>query len=139
MGKLTGNPWSAVFISYTLHHLLDAVPHYNPKNVKGHLENGIKKLDKKDVALKSIEPAIGILVTLYLIFSNMTDIRVPMILGSIFGWLPDLFVFLNWKFKNKITRIIVKIEKRFHKHTTFWPGILPQIAIVVIAILILLR
>lgn len=139
IGKLSGNLWIAAILSYALHHLLDSIPHYNPKNIAGHLSGNMKNLDKKDIALKSIEPVISILITLHFIFINQTNLIAPMVIGAIFSFLPDLFVFLNWKFKNKVLGSLVKVEKHFHRHTTFWPGILPQAIIVVVAIFILLQ
>ena len=138
MGKATGNFWVAAVLSFVFHHVLDSIPHYNPKPVKGFLEGHIKGSDKHELVLKSLEPALAIIVTLYLITLNRSDLRIPMIVGAIFGWLPDLFVFLDWKFNNRFAKFFSRIEKRFHRHTTFLPGTISQILISLIAILILL-
>ena len=139
IGKLTGNWWSAILLSYAFHHIFDSIPHYNPQPVKGYLEGHLGGADKRDLILKSLEPALGIAATLYLIFSNPLDLRSSMVLGAVFGWLPDLFVFLEWKFKKRFARFFTRIEKHFHQHTSFLPGMLSQIFIMALAIFVLIN
>ncbi|HEY4506742.1 MAG TPA: hypothetical protein VJH71_01075 [Candidatus Paceibacterota bacterium] len=139
LGKLTGNWLGATVLSYALHHLLDSIPHFNPSPVKGYLEGHIKGADIRDLFLKSLEPVLAIIGTLYLIFWNPSEIRIYMIFGAIFSWLPDLFVFIDWKFNKPWVKFFTKIEKRFHRHTRFLPGVISQILISALALFILLK
>lgn len=139
IGKVTGNLWVAAIISFAFHHVLDFIPHYTPKPVKGYLQNGLRSAYKQDLILKSIEPAIGILVTLYLIFYNQQELRTSMIIGAFFGWLPDMLVLLDWKFKIGSNGFYRRIEKRFHHHATLLHGTWIQVLIVGLAIFILVK
>jgi len=136
IGKATGNLFLAIPLAFVSHFLLDAIPHYNPKQVKSYLEKGLRGVDKKDLLLKSIEPLIGISIVGYAIYMQ-SELALVMSLGALFGWLPDLFVFLEWKF-NGNSGIIRKIETYYHKHTkSFFFGVVPQILISVLALLYL--
>ena len=102
IGKITGNLWISIPISLLSHYLLDIIPHYNPKPIKGYLEKGLLKSDKKDLLIKSLEPLMGILVVGYSAFYLNRDIFWIMILSAFFAWSPDLIVFLRWRYKINI-------------------------------------
>ena len=105
IGKATGNPWIAGVLSFIFHHVLDSIPHYNPRPIKGFMEDGLKGSDRRDLVLKSLEPVLAIIITLYLIALNRSDLRTPMVVGAFFGWLPDLFVFFGLEIQKQICKI----------------------------------
>ena len=135
IGKGTGNIYSAALLGFAAHYLLDSIPHYNHKPVKGYHEHGLMAAHQKDILLKSIEPIIGVVLTFYIIFANPIEIRPPIVVGAFFGWLPDLLVFLDWKFGMGRNSPLRRIERKWHHHTDFVKGLVPQ---VILAALILL-
>lgn len=135
IGKLTGNLWISIPIALLSHYLLDIIPHYNPKPVKGYQEGGFLKSDKKDLMVKSLEPLMGILVVLYSAFYLNRNIFWIMILSAFFAWLPDLIIFLRWRYGVNIPLPLVgKIERDWHRHTSFLTGTLIQIFIFLISL-----
>ena len=47
---------------------------------------------------KSIEPLLGLFAGIYLMPRNPLELRLAILVGGLFGWLPDLLVFLDWKY-----------------------------------------
>lgn len=138
IGKLTGNVYLTIPLAFLTHYFLDAIPHHNQKPVKNYKELGFKGADKVDLLIKSSEPLAGLLVTAYLIFGYNQSALATMVLGAFFGWLPDLLVFLRWKYGVRLPYLIVKFETTLHRHTTFKKGILSQIIVGGTAIYILI-
>lgn len=136
VGKATGNLWLTILIAFVSHYVLDAIPHYSPKPVKGYLENGWRGASKKDIIFKSVEPVIGLLIICYAIFGfNSEDVWL-MVVGALFGWLPDFLVFLKWKYNIKLLpAFLIKIEEDWHSHTNSSPGMMLQIIIFFLAVL----
>ncbi len=137
IGKVTGNIYLAAPLAVVSHYALDFIPHYNPKPVKGYLEKGYTGADKLDLVLKALEPAIGLAAGIFLVVANPPELRLPIFIGGLFGWLPDLLVFLDWKFNIGKDNFIRKVEKKFHRHTSFAKGILIQVCMISIALIIL--
>lgn len=135
LGKATGNVYVTIPVAMVSHYLLDMIPHYNPKPVKSYKEKGLCEANKKDLLMKSLEPLIGIALLGYFISLNET-LGLVMITGAFFGWLPDLFIFLEWKF-NIICRprLIKNFETVCHYHITFIIGTIPQVIISLLAVL----
>ncbi len=139
IGKTTGNIYLAAILSFFIHYLLDFVPHYNSKPVKGYLEHGLSGITKLDLFIKSIEPALGLGIGLYFVFGNHINLGLPIFIGGFFGWLPDLLVLLDWKFKIGTDSFIRRIDKRFHRHTTLLRGTWAQILIIGLSLFVLLK
>ena len=78
---------------FLLHYILDAIPHWNQKPVLGYKESGFNGAVKADLFIKATEPALGLVLTTYLIFTQNQNIILAMVLGAFFGWFPDLLVF----------------------------------------------
>ena len=130
IGAATGNIYLAAVLSFGTHYLLDAIPHCCWKPVKNYKEGGWEKADKVDLIIKSIEPVLGILITTYFVYHAPSNLVMPMIFGAFFGWLPDLLVFLEWKFGIQRPKPLKMFEEKFHHHlSSFW-GIVPQIIFV---------
>ncbi len=138
LGAIFKQPILVVPIAFSTHYLLDAVPHYAPKPVKNFKEKGIKGMSFFDMAIKAIEPVLGVILVAMLIQSAPTDLLVPMALGALFGWLPDFFVFLEWKYGINRPWPFRDFEIRTHRHIGGIRGILPQILAAVIAVVIIL-
>jgi len=127
IGAATGNIYLASVLAFSTHYLLDAVPHWCQKPVKNYKEGGWKKADKIDLLIKASEPVLGILLTAYFVFHAPAHLVMPMIFGAFFGWLPDLLVFLEWKFGIPRPKPLKVFEQKFHKHLySFW-GVVPQV------------
>ena len=133
IGKATGNIYIAIPLAFASHYLLDAIPHHNPGPVKFYLEKGLRGADKKNLLFKSIEPIIGIGIIAYAAHAQ-SELSLVLILGALFGWLPDFLVFLHWKHNSNLG-IIRKIEKSYHKHSPFLVWIITQAIIIVLALI----
>lgn len=131
IGAATGDIYSAAILSFGTHYLLDAVPHWCWKPVKNYKEGGWKKADKLDLIIKGLEPLLGIILTTYFVHQVPNNLVMPMICGAFFGWLPDLLVFLEWKFKINRPKPLKIFEEKFHRHLYSIGGIIPQILIMI--------
>ena len=138
IGKITGNAYLAVPVALASHHVLDFIPHYNQKPVKGYLENGFKGAHKIDLFLKSLEPVAGLIAGIMLMLANPAELRLPIFIGGLFGWLPDLFIFLDWKYGFGRNGFMRKLDRRFHRHTPFIKGNVVQAAVIAVAVVALL-
>lgn len=134
IGKLTGNVYLTIPAAFLFHYILDAIPHYNQKPVLDFKEQGLMGANKIDLAVKALEPALGLALTVYLIFGKNHVAFTAMALGAFFCWLPDLLVYLRWKHGIRLPSPIVKFETTLHRHTGFKKGILSQIIVGGIAI-----
>lgn len=138
IGALLKQPVLVVPIAFCTHYLLDAIPHYAPKPVIGFKDGGIKGMSIKDLLIKSFEPLAGVLLVLIFVNKASNELVIPIILGAIFGWLPDFFVYLEWKHNIKRPWPFRGFEIRTHKHTGGLRGILPQVFVAIASILITL-
>ncbi len=138
LGKWIGNPVLTIIAAFFTHYLLDLVPHYQPRPIKGYKEGGLRGMDKKDWLLKSIEPILGISALAGIIFTAEGD-TLSMALGAIFGFLPDFIWFIEWKYGFRLFPFpTFQLEHRLHRHIEFIPGIIPQIVVTVLSAWILL-
>lgn len=127
IGVATGNVYVASVFAFGAHYLLDAIPHWSWKPVKNYKEGGWRKANKIDLMIKSFEPILGILFTTYFVYHAPSYLVMPMIFGAFFGWMPDLLVFLKWKFGIPSPKPLQVFEEKFHKHVdSFW-GIVWQV------------
>lgn len=139
IGEATGNVWVTIPVALISHYLIDTIPHYNPKPVKSYREKGLGGADKKDLLLKALEPLIGIGLLAFLIYMK-DHLAVVMIIGAFFGWLPDLAIFLEWKYNIKCRPAFIRqFETAFHPHTSFVVGSIPQVIILVVATFFILQ
>lgn len=139
IGKATGNIYVTIPIAIVSHYLLDAIPHYAPKPVRSYKDKGLRGADKKDLLLKGLEPLLGVVLCSYLIYLTNNS-RLAMITGGFFGWMPDFFVFLDWKYGVKFHLPLVhRLETMVHRHIYSVIGLVPQVVILVLAIIYILR
>jgi len=124
-------------VAFGLHYVLDGISHYAPFPVIGFKEKGIKGTSINDLVLKSIEPLLGIIIVAMFIALSPNSLRFPIFIGALFGWLPDLLVFLEWKFNIHRPYPIKKIEDKYHKHVDGAKGIVPQIVLAVSCVVFL--
>ncbi len=138
LGKWIGNPFLTIIISFLTHYLLDLIPHYQPRPIKGYKEGGLREMDKKDWLLKSIEPTLGISFLAAFIFTAEGN-TLSMMLGAFFGFLPDFIWFIEWKFGYRLFPFpTFQLEHKYHRHVSFIKGIVPQIIVTLVSIWILL-
>lgn len=105
------------------HYIMDAIPHYNPGKIKSYKEKGLKNINKKEVLSKTIEPVIGLTLTVLFALAH-TSLTYLILIGAGFAMLPDILTFIEWKLGTN--SIINRIDKRFHRHTGFYTGMIPQ-------------
>ena len=140
IGKATVNIYLTILLAFFTHYIFDAIPHYNPKPVKNYLELGFSGADKKDLAIKSIEPVIGIALTFFILRFSSQNLRWPIAVGAFFAFLPDFLLFLKWKYGIKyFPNKIHELEKASHWHSSFLPGIMTQLIVSTLAIWYLLK
>lgn len=128
LGAVTGNVYVAAVASFVVHYALDAVPHFSFRPVKSSKQSSWRTVNFKDFVLKSIEPLLGIAFVLFLV-SRQTDygIALAMVSGAVFGFLPDLLVFLEWKWGLRRPKLIRLVENATHRHNYSTFGILTNI------------
>ncbi len=134
IGKYFQNLWLVIPIAFLSHYVLDLIPHYKMPKIESFQNNGLKGINIKELAIKSAEPLIGIILTFYLAF-YYSEYTLPMIIGAFFAWLPDFFVFIDWKYESRFARFIHNRFSKTHKHTTFAKGIIPQIVVAIVAVI----
>ena len=123
IGKAADDPVVAALLAFGSHYILDAIPHYAPKPLKRFRKDGLKDSRKLELFFKSIEPFLGLVLTAIMVFHFNPDKIVPMISGSFFGWVPDLLVFLDWKYKIPRPKAIAEFEDKYHAHVSFLKGL----------------
>lgn len=96
IGKLIPNFLVVIILALLSHYLLDFIPHYPTHAVKGYVR-GLKRINKKDLLIKSLEPIIGISLVIFIGVLHQ-DKTFFIFLGSFFAWLPDFVQFIGWKF-----------------------------------------
>lgn len=121
-------PALVIPVAFLFHYVLDAVPHYTPKPVINFKKEGLRGMSLADLGKKSLEPIAGILLVLLYGLTLGRPMFAIIVAGCIFAMLPDLLVFLEWKFNINRPWPIRQIEMKTHKHTGGMRGILPQIA-----------
>lgn len=137
IGKFVGDPFLTIILAFVTHYLIDWIPHCQAKAVKGYREHGLLGCDKKDLALKSIEPVLGLILLFYLVSKHDGSAGI-MLLGAFFGLLPDLLTFVEWKYgKRARPPYIADFERKFHRHIGVI-GIIPQILVMILCLLYLL-
>lgn len=128
LGMATGDVYVAAATSFVLHYAMDAIPHFSFRPVKSSEKSSWRTVHFGDFVLKSIEPLLGIAFVLFLV-SKQTDygIALAMVSGAVFGFLPDLLVFLEWKWGLRRPKLIRLVENATHKHNYNTFGILTNI------------
>ncbi|MEK7664237.1 MAG: hypothetical protein AAB340_02250 [Patescibacteria group bacterium] len=139
VGHVLGNIYAAAIFSFVTHYLLDAVPHWSWKPLKNYKDGGWKNADKLDFFIKAIDPVVGIGLCLYFLYHIPVNLVPSVVVGIIFGWLPDLMVFLEWKFGIAMPLFIRKFENKFHQHEYSFSGIIPQIIVGVLCLYYLIN
>lgn len=135
LGKYIGNTWIVIVLAFAFHWVLDAIPHYKMVKINSLAKGSKEKFRKRELLFKSIEPLVGIALTLYFVISAHS---INMFLGAFFCWLPDFFVFLNWKSEGKHFKFLAHKNDKWHRHTKFLIGIIPQIVVIVVSLWFLL-
>jgi len=135
IGTFIRDPVKVMVLSFLLHYVMDFIPHRAQRPIQSVKDKGIKGLrgqSKRELAIKSLEPLLGnFVVWSYLAFADPT-LRATIFLGGFFGWFPDLFVFLEWRWGFPRPWPFGILEKKFHKHRSDFWGIAPQIVVIII-------
>ena len=136
----------AATVGLLSHYIVDVIPHWDnylspefdsrAKSEKGHFLKG--KFFYKELGKMAIDILIG-LSALSLIFfktSGFDNIAYAAI-GVFFGVLPDplqlLYLMTNWRFLKSNHEIQFRLHTLIYKkRPTFWPGILTQVATILL-------
>ena len=129
IGFATGDVMLAAVTSFTFHYVLDAVPHASWTPVKNYREGGIRRADKIDLLIKSLEPLVGLVLVSIFLYIVPAELFWSVFVGIVFGWLPDALTFLEWKFGILRPPPFRQFELAYHRHTNSLRGILPQILV----------
>lgn len=142
IGKYFQNIWVVIVLAAVSHYVLDFIPHFSPKEVKGYKKNGFSGSNKKELILKSVEPLLGLVLVAYLIFVINKENAFVMAVGAFFSWLPDGLTFASWKYHiNWLGRILPRPGNKLYnrKNDSFLIGVLPQIIVFILCLIYLLR
>jgi len=142
IGTVIPDPILICIISFLFHYLLDFVPHKaaSPLDmVKAHGVRGLRHHPKKEIFFKTIEPLFANLIAWLYFALSPTDLRLNIFLGAFFGWLPDLLVYLEWRYGIPRPWPFGYLERRYHQHRKDVWGQLPQIAFIVACLTIMVN
>lgn len=123
-----------VIITMAVHHILDMIPHW---------DYDIKSSRKKAAQKIALDIAIAGIITLFFIRDLPLEKQFHILLGGIFGVLPDGFLFIYYASGGKIFRRYIKFHHFWHRLITEKEGdlsfirVLPQIVVVIISIYLL--
>jgi hypothetical protein len=143
IGKYFKSVWVIILLAILSHYILDFIPHFSHRGPLACKRDVLGDKCMKKVLLWGIEPVLGIILTLFLIYLNKE--RAPlMVLGAFFAWFPDLLSFISWElsYKYNIT-FFEKLLPRpgnflYNEAKSLFVGISTQIIVALIAILGLL-
>lgn len=134
IGRHVDSFLAVVLLAFFSHYLLDIIPHRSMSAVNGYKENGLKGVRKKELLIKSIEPVLGITITIVFILLN-SDYAANMAIGALFGFLPDFFTFIIWKKDlKKFDKLVPRPGIKWYRQskTLAW-GVATQVAVFIVA------
>ncbi len=150
LGAGTHNYFLAAIVGLFSHYIVDVIPHWDnylsPEfDSRAKSEKGYFLKDKffyKELCKVAIDILIG-LSALSLIFfktSGFSNIAYAAV-GVFFGVLPDplqlLYLITNWRFLKPNHKLQLYLHTLIYKKKpTFWPGILTQVATILLVFLI---
>lgn len=134
IGRHVENIWLVIFFSFLSHYILDMIPHRSMPYIKGYKESGLKGVRKKELAIKGIEPLLGLSIFILFVHAN-PGYSFRMSVGALFGFLPDLFTFIIWKKDLKrFDKFVPRPGIKWYRQTkTLVWGIATQVAVFLIA------
>lgn len=134
IGRHVENIWLVMVLAFLSHYILDMIPHRSMSHVKGYKEAGLKGVRKKELAIKGIEPVLGLAIAMLFIHSN-SDYAFNMAIGALFGFLPDFLTFIIWKKDLKrFDRLVPRPGIKWYWRTKTWTwGLVTQLAVFFIA------
>lgn len=139
IGKYINNIWLIIVLALASHYVLDMIPHTPMPTPNGYLKKGLKGVSKKLLLLESIEPILGILLVLFLIYLNK-ERAVQMIIGGVFAFFPDIITFLVWK--NQLAWLDKYLPRPssifYNKAKTLFVGIVTQVIVFIVCVLLLI-
>lgn len=110
IGKNFDNPWLIIFLSLTLHYIMDSFRHGEYLDHKSFFKNTWWKV--------VLDFFIGLTIISVAIFSKNFSLRETflILLGSFFSMLPDLFTVFYWKLNFKILKKLFDFHAWVHAH-----------------------
>jgi len=142
VGALIGKTFSSlvlvIIIAILSHYILDFIPHRSPRAVKGFKERGLRGANKRDLILKTVEPIIGIIVIVYLIFGLNKEFAGLMLIGSFFAFFPDFLSYYAWKYDMKRFKRFLPVHggMLYNNSKSLIVGILTQVIVGIIVLVL---
>lgn len=150
LASQTGNYFLAAILGFFSHFIVDAIPHWDDylspefdsraKSEKGHFFKS--RFFYKEISKVAIDILIGLSVLSLIFFktSGFDNIAYAAV-GIFFGVLPDplqlLYLMTNWRSLKPNRDIQYRLHTLIYKkRPTFWPGILTQVATILLVFLI---
>ena len=133
-----GNPYLALPLALASHFILDRIPHWNP-----HFYTEMKKYgkpSKKSTTLAVVDSIAALGLGLAVAGSALPNVSqaIIVVICCFLAVLPDQIkspFFFFKKTRKGLFKKYVLFERSLQVDTTFWPGILTQIAVTIASIL----
>lgn len=129
VGQAVKDPGLTAVVSFVSHYFLDAVPHFKWTKLPLTKKHHLRKHALRKFWYETIEPMVSIILAASLIYLAPSDVRFAVLIGIIFNQIPDLLVFLEWKYGIKRPFPIRQIEIATHRHTHSVFGVLNQLVV----------
>jgi hypothetical protein len=94
IGKALGDPSLVVPVAFLSHFVLDLLPHKDPSAPKDFWKLGITRHNAWEILHKSLEPLVGLGITLAFVFTSSPELAWVIFWGAFFGAIPDVIEFL---------------------------------------------
>jgi hypothetical protein len=130
------NPTIYIPLALLSHYILDAIPHYD----LGSTIKNYEKNKKTSLILAFIDVSIAFITIV--IFGYLTHKNLNFYLGAFLGILPDI-IDAPTNFFNKKYKLLIffnKIHGKYHHNSkNVFNGIFPQVIVIIIAILLMVK
>ncbi len=140
IGKYVNNIFVIILLALISHYVLDFIPHTSMNAVPGYKKGGLKFASKKGLVLRSIEPVLGLVLAIVILYLNKERVGL-MFVGLFFAFFPDLIQFIGWKNDfHKLKKIVPYPGSIiYNKAKSLIVGIGTQIIVGVAALMLLLK
>ena len=127
-----GNPALSIPLSLASHFLLDRVPHWNP-----HLYTETQKFgvpSRKSTIIGAIDIGLSLILGFGIAATVLPDkvMAGTIVACSLASVLPDVIKYPYYYFKARYKPLVrwVKFERKMQVDTSFWPGVMTQLLVV---------
>lgn len=136
-----GNPFLSLPLAFLSNFLIDLIPHWNPHLYTEMNHDG--KVSRKSTLICIVDSTLALIIGLFLAFRFWPDFTkvVIILLGCFLAVLADIleapYFFLGSK--NKYLLKLISFQRKLQWNVSFIPGILSQVALILICSFLLFR